>query len=218
MWRLAKSLETLRDQIDEAYPKRSKVSDGTIGDLAHSNRTSDHNPNLAGVVTAFDITNDAKGPNLGKLLNDIKDDKRVKYIIYNRRIYVGGTWKTYTGSNPHTKHGHVSVGNDYDNNKEWSIGMTPTRVKTLYKLLANPATAAQVKYWTDRPEKSMLLAMAKNLKTKVDNLRVVLENERNKPPVEVIKEVEKIVEKEVVVKEPLTWQRVIDFIIGKFRR
>jgi|HigsolmetaAR201D_1030396.scaffolds.fasta_scaffold15936_2 hypothetical protein len=47
-WRLARSLEQLRRQIDAAYPGRSKASDGTIGDVAHSQRNSDHNPDAYG--------------------------------------------------------------------------------------------------------------------------------------------------------------------------
>ena len=43
-WRLARSLETLRAQINRIAPNRSKVSDGTIGDAKHASRSSDHNP------------------------------------------------------------------------------------------------------------------------------------------------------------------------------
>ena len=31
-WRLARSLEVLRDQINLAYPRRSKARDGTLGE------------------------------------------------------------------------------------------------------------------------------------------------------------------------------------------
>ena len=57
-WRLARSLDTFGMQMDALWPNRSKVSDGTIGDTAHSHRKSDHNPNSAGVVTARDVTHD----------------------------------------------------------------------------------------------------------------------------------------------------------------
>ena len=57
-WRLARSLETLRAQINALSPNRSKASDGTIGDAAHSARTSDHNPDGGGVVRALDLTHD----------------------------------------------------------------------------------------------------------------------------------------------------------------
>ena len=57
-WRLAGSLVTLRNEINAAYPGRSKVSDGSIGDTSHSARVSDHNPDAGGVVRAIDVTQD----------------------------------------------------------------------------------------------------------------------------------------------------------------
>ena len=47
---------TLREQIDDAYPDRSRVSDGWLGDARHSARTSDHNPDAEGWVRAIDIS------------------------------------------------------------------------------------------------------------------------------------------------------------------
>lgn len=125
-WRLSKSQSTLRTQINNQWPNRSKASDGTIGDAAHASRVSDHNPNAAGVVTAFDITHDpAHGVDIGVLFNNLMGDNRIKYLIWNRRIwYPGSGWKNYTGINPHTKHGHVSVSADaakYDDDRNWSI-------------------------------------------------------------------------------------------------
>ena len=57
-WRLAKSLDRLRKQVNEVVPLRSKTDDGTIGDEAHSARESDHNPDDDGVVKAMDLTHD----------------------------------------------------------------------------------------------------------------------------------------------------------------
>lgn len=128
-WRLAKSLEKLRSQINEAYPNRSKVSDGTIGDAAHSSRTSDHNPNPSGVVCAIDITHDPKsGVDAGRMAETIRlsGDKRIKYLISNGRIsnptISGGAWRKYTGKNPHNHHFHLSVKGDYDSTAPWDIG------------------------------------------------------------------------------------------------
>lgn len=141
-WRLAKSLETLRGQVNAAHPKRSKASDGTIGDAAHSSRASDHNPNSAGVVQAIDITHDpASGCDAAKLAGALvaSKDARIKYIIWNKRIVAsyatGGAmpwaWRPYTGSNPHDKHVHVSVSDDaakYDDAKPWLIDAKPAAI------------------------------------------------------------------------------------------
>lgn len=92
-WRAAKSLQVLRNQVNERAPDRSKASDGFIGDAAHASRASDHNPWVLdgnmGVVTAFDITHDpARGCDANELAEAIRGsrDPRVKYIIWNRRI------------------------------------------------------------------------------------------------------------------------------------
>lgn len=134
-WRVAESLIKLRTQINKAYPKRSKVSDGSIGDQAHSSRTSDHNPNEDGVVCAMDITHDVKNgcdaQQLADALVESRDD-RIKYLIWNKRMvssYPSGgkkawTWRPYSGSNPHTKHVHISVNGSkslYDSTEDWAL-------------------------------------------------------------------------------------------------
>lgn len=119
-WRAANSITTLRNQINTAYPGRNKISDGIIGDAAHAASISDHNPNDLGVVCAFDITHDpAHGLDIWDLAERLKTDDRVKYLIANRKIFINGSWQPYTGVDPHTSHLHVSVGNDYDNPREW---------------------------------------------------------------------------------------------------
>lgn len=107
---LAPSLVQLRNEVNKRWPNRSKVSDGWIGDTAHSARVSDHNPDYknGGVVRALDIT--VKGIDVNLLLKHTTNDSRVSYVIYNRRIYQHSTgWKPYSGSNPHTSHVHVSI-------------------------------------------------------------------------------------------------------------
>jgi len=90
MARLARSLDTLRSQINAKYKDRSKLSDGWIGDTAHAARASDHNPNAEGVVTALDITHDpAHGLDTWKLAEVLRNNKdpRIKYVISNGRIF-----------------------------------------------------------------------------------------------------------------------------------
>lgn len=130
-WRLAKSLDVLRAQINARHPDRSKISDGTIGDTAHAARTSDHNPNAAGVVTAMDITHDpAHGVDTWKLAEVLRQNKdpRIKYVISNGRIFSSKVspwqWRKYTGANAHAHHIHVSVSSEatvYDNDAPWKL-------------------------------------------------------------------------------------------------
>lgn len=138
-WRLAKSLETLRSQVNAAYPGRDKSADGSIGDAAHASRASDHNPwvkdGKTGIVTAIDITHDPKvGLDSGKLADALRAsrDPRIKYIISNRRICsgAGGTspwrWRKYNGANPHNHHVHLSVESNkslYDSVEPWAAVM-----------------------------------------------------------------------------------------------
>lgn len=119
-WRVAKSLIKFRDQVNALAPKRDKSSDGTIGDEAHASRSSDHNPWImdggTGVVTALDITHDPKnGVDTYKLAEHLRltKDPRIKYVISNKKIFSfeiqPWQWRTYTGSNPHDQHVHISV-------------------------------------------------------------------------------------------------------------
>jgi hypothetical protein len=120
-WTLAPSLTTLRREINDLWPGRNKASDGTIGNAEHSNRTSDHNPDAAGVVRAMDITSwvGPDGDVADLLVRHLRAtrDPRVAYIIWQRRICnsrsVDGAapwaWRPYAGSNPHDKHVHISV-------------------------------------------------------------------------------------------------------------
>ena len=120
-WKLAPSLAALVQEANMLAPNRSTRSDGSIGDPAHAARTSDHNP-ADGWVCAVDLTDDdAGGMDIGPFfahLSSVKD-QRVKYLIHNRQIckayanrgYPAWAWQPYTGSNPHTQHGHVSIWN-----------------------------------------------------------------------------------------------------------
>jgi hypothetical protein len=118
MVRSAYSLATLLGQLNARAPGRNKASDGGIGDAAHAATASDHNPDSSGVYHARDFTHDPAGGLDGWWLADTllrSRDKRIKYIIWQRRIvdFRAGfnpfVWTAYTGSNPHDKHVHVSV-------------------------------------------------------------------------------------------------------------
>lgn len=137
-YRIAKSLAVMREQFNAHAPKRSKASDGWIGDAKHAASTSDHNPwvkdGSMGVVTALDITHDPQNKvNTWAIAEHMrmKRDPRIKYVISNGRIFSSTVspwvWRKYTGSNPHSKHVHISVNSlkkHYDDHKEWDLGLS----------------------------------------------------------------------------------------------
>jgi hypothetical protein len=117
--KLCKAGQQLRLQVDDSYPDRDRTSDGWVGDVRHSARTSDHNPDAKGIVRAIDIDRDLAGKKKPDLMPDLADqirlcaksDKRISYIIFNGKIAssrMGWRWRKYSGINPHTKHCHVS--------------------------------------------------------------------------------------------------------------
>lgn len=158
----------LFDQLDAACPGRNRSADGTIGDAAHSARESDHNPeypapagNPPGQVDAGDYTNDTdygithdprNGADMAAVSEAIRvsRDRRVSYLIFNRRITGPGhswRWDTYTGTDPHTGHMHLSV-NDlhHDETQHWAIGIGDTMTPAEYlAILKDPAVAAQMR-------------------------------------------------------------------------
>ena len=109
-WHLAPSLVEFRAEVDKKWPKRSKKSDGTIGDTSHAARKSDHNPNSRGSVNAIDITYPGVDPDV--VIAAVKKHPSAAYVIFNRHIYSatdGWVKKPYTGISPHTEHLHISI-------------------------------------------------------------------------------------------------------------
>jgi hypothetical protein len=150
-WRLARSLSTLRDQINALSPNRSKVSDGTIGDVAHSARSSDHNPS-GGIVHAMDITNDPAHGIVSRSIAEAlaaSNDPRIKYLISNGQICSGTgqgkpawVWRKYIGSNPHNHHFHISVkAAGADDTSPWNlrgVRVAPSKATAPQAPPANP--------------------------------------------------------------------------------
>ncbi len=95
-------------QATALRPKRKKASDGLLPSAAHINQNpnSDHNTGYA-----VDLTHDpANGIDCVEMFVKLQDDKRVKYLIFQGKIWSqkNGTYR-YTGSNPHDKHLHISI-------------------------------------------------------------------------------------------------------------
>jgi hypothetical protein len=130
---IAPAARAALEEATRRWPRRSKVSDGTIGDPAHRDRPSDHNPDRDGVVLAFDLTHDpGAGCDAHRLvrLAVARRDPRIKYAISQGRIWsaerAGEGWRTYNGSNPHHKHAHVSVRKQFaDDTRPWWATTAP---------------------------------------------------------------------------------------------
>lgn len=177
-YRLARSLITLINQVNAAWPGRDKKSDGWIGDARHATSKSDHNPWVkdpkgVGVVTAVDIDEDlaADVHSLKAMVDSIcaSKDPRVKYIIYEGRITVKGSqlqaWKKYTGKNSHSHHAHISVESKqslYDNTDEWSISGS---------LQAEPDPVSDGKQFYRVVKRDTLSGLARKFATSVDELK-----------------------------------------------
>jgi len=98
-------------QATAISPLRMKASDGLLPSNAHLKQspTSDHNTGLA-----VDLTHDPKnGIDCEEIFEKLKEDKRVKYLIFKGKIWSKEKSKLgnrrYTGSNPHNKHLHISI-------------------------------------------------------------------------------------------------------------
>jgi hypothetical protein len=98
-------------QATALFPKRKKLSDGLLPSAAHlkANPKSDHNTGLA-----VDLTHDPdNGVDCAELFEKLKEDNRVKYLIFKGKIWSKDKAKQgnrkYTGTNPHNKHLHISI-------------------------------------------------------------------------------------------------------------
>lgn len=155
-WRLAKSLVVLTSEIEYLYPDTT-VWD--IGDKAHQNSWSDHNPNeCCDVVCAVDVLAD-RGLDLPKFVAHLIADRHpnLRYVIFNRKIYQrknGFSPQDYNGVNAHRTHVHVSVGNgpdgrstsNYDSTATWEIddlGKKPSKPPTPSKP-SKPSTGTKL--------------------------------------------------------------------------
>ena len=131
--KLCKAGQQLREQIDDAFPSRSRASDGWVADARHVKAgTSDHIPDPdSGIVRAIDITRNLSGAKEPDLMPYLADqirlaarggDKRVSYIIFSGRIAssrLGWRWRKYSGVNPHDKHCHISFNKKGDSDEQF---------------------------------------------------------------------------------------------------
>lgn len=196
-WVLIPCLVQLRNEFNRIAPNRHKESDGSIGDTAHQNEVSDHNPDETGSVPihdadhtnevhALDITSDLNESDLTmekvvqfilarcrKNNSDPNNEPRLRYIIYNRRIWRAPGWaqEAYHGtSDPHINHAHFSA--EYISSLEadtssWHLEEIPVALTDADKNWIKQQLAAQVEdifdhkvghpVWTSRTLKNFLL-------------------------------------------------------------
>lgn len=128
-WELTIGLTTVTAEFNTVFPNRDKTSDGSIGDQAHQGSKSGHNPDRTGNAEYKDgdAKNEVRAKDLDKDLRSSVTMEQVvqylvrraragiyvpfRYLIYNGRIWSrtdGWKTRTYTGSNKHTQHLHLS--------------------------------------------------------------------------------------------------------------
>lgn len=121
-WRTSSGLNALMDEIEAAWPNQGPA-DGTVASKRHDavSPNSDHRPRPtvgAGVVRAVDAGEYVEGQ--GEALAEallVSRDPRIRYVIHEDRIFSSystshrpsWTWGTYSGSNAHLNHVHVSL-------------------------------------------------------------------------------------------------------------
>ena len=134
-------------QATAISPKRKKLSDGLLPSSAHIKQSpnSDHNTGFA-----VDLTHDPKnGVDCVEIFEKLKEDARVKYLIFQGKIWSKEKAKegnrTYTGSNQHNKHLHISINDGSANDTSpWFWWMNqPKAINTLIaSVMTTPAKKA----------------------------------------------------------------------------
>jgi hypothetical protein len=129
-WVLTVNLTALRSAFRSRFPNSTTLQDGTIGDTAHQQSTSGHNPDdtpgsrseysdadTKPEVRALDKDSRLNSPTvdmqgvINAILATPADRDRLAYIIFNGYIWRkrnGGKRETYTGSDKHRTHAHFS--------------------------------------------------------------------------------------------------------------
>jgi hypothetical protein len=134
-------------QATALFPKRKKLSDGLLPSVAHQKQSpnSDHNTGLA-----VDLTHDPEnGVDCAQIFEKLKEDKRVSYLIFNKKIwsrqYAKRGNRPYSGSNPHTKHLHISIDPDMANDTSpWFWWMNQPKIVNQVKAALQPQPKKKV--------------------------------------------------------------------------
>lgn len=199
-WIVIPCLKQLDRELWQLAPNRDMGASGTVGDLAHQERTSDHNPDETGAVPvrdadkvnevhALDADVDLRQPGLTMemivqhVLARCRSgaEKRLTYIIYNRRIWSassGWAQKAYGGSDPHVNHAHFSASYNTqleastaswhledipvaltEADKKWIADLVATQVG---KAITSIPTAAATQVWAHKLDNPQTVDDVKN--------------------------------------------------------
>lgn len=134
MAKVVACLDALLAEINAVGPRRDKASDGAVGDQAHQDRSSDHNPDdTPGSNTPHTDTDtipeihardyDGSGPWVNGATTDsivavlvrtmkaLGGASPLAYVIWDHAIFEYPDWKEsdYQGDDPHTSHVHASA-------------------------------------------------------------------------------------------------------------
>ena len=129
-------------QATALKPNRKKASDGLLPSAAHLKQspTSDHNTGFA-----VDLSHDPKhGIDCADIFQKLKEDKRVKYLIFKGKIWSAERAKEgdreYTGSNKHNRHLHVSINEGMGNDTSpWFWWLNQPKVINQVKAILIPS-------------------------------------------------------------------------------
>lgn len=143
MARNARSIERLKDEISAEYPG---TTIWIVGDEAHKDTWSDHNPNVCcGVYCALDVKGNA-GLNLAAFVRHLVTNPHpnLRYVIFNHLIYErlnDFEPRAYKGKSGHEEHAHVSVGNGPDGRSttNYDNGSTSWRISQIGKTPSKPS-------------------------------------------------------------------------------
>jgi murein L,D-transpeptidase YcbB/YkuD len=120
-WHLNAFLTSWRAAVNKEFPKRTLLSDGTIGNLAHQLTSSEHNPDADGSVDAWDCDLNLLGSSnqlgsaaevaaMKKLIATFQKQPQAQLWIFQRHIANRdvSNWKVraYTGASAHDHHCH----------------------------------------------------------------------------------------------------------------
>lgn len=162
-WTASLAVIAFGDQISAMFPP-SHATDGTVASAAHDkvSPNSDHRPHPfkgPGIVRAIDVG--ARTPAERSIPEKLRlsRDKRIKYVIFDGRIFNDDTWawRDYDGANPHATHYHVSFNTFADNDSskfqlsgggDDDMALTPEDLNKIadavwFRLITHPVTGTQ---------------------------------------------------------------------------